>query len=139
VLSIDRRRTYDFLLPSFIREGRAAETPTALFEAFDLLRYPLNVLETKFVLDNLHVAHGVNVSLHMDNLGIVESANDLKDAVDRTYVRKESISEPGTCRCALDSISLLRHGEFPIIRLLTAVRPAISMQVKCAGTREAGL
>jgi hypothetical protein len=27
----------------------------------------------------------------------------------------------------------------PVMRLLTAVRPAISMHVKCAGTREAGL
>jgi hypothetical protein len=52
-----------------------------------LLLYPFDVLKTKLVLDDFHVAQGVNVSLHMDDFGVVESANDLEDAVDRTYMR----------------------------------------------------
>jgi len=36
----------------------------------------------------------------VDDLGIVESANDLEDAIDGTYVREECVSKPGTCRCA---------------------------------------
>jgi hypothetical protein len=82
-----RRFTYDFLLPGFVRKGGVAKTSTALFEAFYLLLYPFDVLETKFVLDDFHVAHGVDVSLHVDDFCIVESADDLEDAVDRTYVR----------------------------------------------------
>ena len=77
-----------------------------------MLLYPFDVLETKFVLDDLHVAHGVDIPLHMDDLGIVESANDLEDAIDGTYVREECVSKPGPCRCTLGSISLPCHGEF---------------------------
>ena len=107
-----RRCTYNFFLPGFVRKGGVAKTSTALFEAIYLLLYPFDVLETKFVLDDFHVAHGVNVTLHVDDFGIVESADYLEDAVDRTYMREECVSKPGTCRCALGSISLLSHGGF---------------------------
>jgi len=62
-----------------------------------LLLYPFDVFEAKFVLDNFHVAQGVDVSLHMDDFGIIESANDLEDSVDRAYMREERISKPSTC------------------------------------------
>lgn len=103
-----------------------------------MLLNPFDVFETKFGLDDLHIAQGIDVSLHMDDFGIVESANDLEDAIDRTYVRKERISKPGACRRALHSMSFV-WWKVVVMGLLTAVRPAISMHVKCAGTREAGL
>ena len=56
-------------------------------------------------MDDFHVADRINVSLDVDDLRIVEGANDLKDAVDSTYVREERVSETCTSRSALDSIS----------------------------------
>jgi hypothetical protein len=72
-----------------------------------LLLYPFDVFETELVLNNFHVAHGIDVSLHVYDFRVVESANDLEYAVDSTNMRKECISEPSTCRSALGSISLL--------------------------------
>ena len=62
-----------------------------------MLLYPFDVFEAKFVLDNFHVAHRVDVSLHMDDFGIIESANDLEDSIDCPYMREERISKPSTC------------------------------------------
>lgn len=103
--------TYNFLFLGFIREGVTAETPTSLFEVFYLLLYPFDVFETELVLDDFHVARGVDVSLHVYDFRVVESANDLEYAIDGTYMRKESVSKPSTCRSALCSISLLVLGD----------------------------
>jgi hypothetical protein len=66
-----------------------------------VLLHPFDIFEAKFVLNDFHVAHRVDVSFHMDDFGIIESANDLEDSVNRPYMRKERVSEPSTCRRAL--------------------------------------
>ena len=58
-------------------------------------------------MDDFHVADGIDVSLDVDDFCVVESTNDLEDAVDGTYVREERVSETCTSRSALDSISPL--------------------------------
>ena len=132
------KSTYDFLFLGFIREGVTSETPTSLFEVLYLLLYPFNIFETELVLNDFHVARGVDISLHVYDFRVVESTNDLEYAIDSTYMRKERVSKSSTCRSALGSISLLVP-EDKVMGLLTAVRPAMSMHVRCAGTREAGL
>jgi hypothetical protein len=72
-----------------------------------LLLYPFDVLETELVLNDFHIARGVDVSLHVYDFRIVESANDLEYAIDSTYMREECVSKPSTCRSALSPISLL--------------------------------
>jgi len=72
-----------------------------------LLLHPLDVFETKLVLNDFHVTRGVDVSLDVYDFRIIESANDLEYAIDSTYMRKECVSEPSTCRGALSLISLL--------------------------------
>jgi hypothetical protein len=52
-----------------------------------MLLYPFDVFEAKFGLYNFHVTQGVDVTLHMDDFGIIESANDLEDSVHRPYMR----------------------------------------------------
>jgi hypothetical protein len=47
-------------------------------------------------LNDFHVAYGVDVTLDMNDFRVVEGANDLKDAVDGTYVRQERVSKPST-------------------------------------------
>jgi hypothetical protein len=72
-----------------------------------LLLDPFDVFKTELVLNNLHVARGVDVALNVYDFRVVEGANNLEYAIDSTYMRKECISKPSTCRSALGSISLL--------------------------------
>ena len=58
-------------------------------------------------MDDFHIARGIDVSLHVYDFRVVESANDLEYAIDSTYMREECVSEPSTCRSALSPISLL--------------------------------
>lgn len=69
-----------------------------LLETLNLLLNPLNVLETELGRDDLHVTDGVDVTLDMDNLGVIESTDDLEDTVDGTDVRQESVAETSTGR-----------------------------------------
>jgi hypothetical protein len=66
-----------------------------------LLLHPFDVFKTELVLNNFHVAQGVDVALHMYNFRVVESANDLKYAIDGAHMRKERVSKSSTCRSAL--------------------------------------
>lgn len=133
------RRNLLLLLP--ISETRATQRTSSSLQRIELLLDPLDVLETKLVLDDLHVADGVDVALDVDDLGVVERADDLEDAVDGADVGEEGVSEAGTCRGALGD----ERGEHARCMMVgrggrrTAVRPAISMTVKAAGTRDAGL
>jgi hypothetical protein len=66
-----------------------------------LLLYPFDIFKTELVLNNFHVAQGIDVALHMYNFRVVESANDLEYAIDSAHMRKERVSETSTCRSAL--------------------------------------
>ncbi len=71
-----------------------------------MLLHPFYVFETELILNDLHVAHGVDVSLHVYDFRIVESADNLEYTIDGSYMRKERVSKPSTCRSALNPISL---------------------------------
>jgi hypothetical protein len=61
-----------------------------------LLLHPFNVFKAQLVLDDFHVAQGIDVTLDMNYLRVVKGAYDLKDAIDGPYVREERVSKPST-------------------------------------------
>ena len=67
-----------------------------------MLLNPLDIFETKLGLDDFHITDRVDVSLYVDDFGVVEGADDLEDAVDGADVGKEGVSETGTRRGALE-------------------------------------
>lgn len=58
----------------------------------------LNVLYPELFADDLQVADGVDVTLDVNDLGIVETSYDLEDGIDGANMRKESVAETGTSR-----------------------------------------
>jgi hypothetical protein len=58
----------------------------------------LNVLQPQLLADDIQVAGGVDVALDVDNLGIVETPDDLKDGIDSANVRQEGVAKTSTCR-----------------------------------------
>jgi hypothetical protein len=75
----------------------------------------------------------------VNDFGVIKGTNDLKNSVHGTNMGQKGVSEAGASGCpliakrALDKVDVRCNDE------LTAVKPAISMQVRKAGTREAGL
>ena len=104
-----------------------------------MLLDPLDILETQLRLDDLHVTDGVDVALDVDDLGVIEGADDLEDTVDGAYVRQESVTETCAGGSTLCDARQKRVGVESKCEMRTAGRPAISMVVSAAGTREAGL
>ena len=94
--AVDLLHGGNLLFPSLVSEGAVTEGATGLLEALEVLLDPLDILETEFCGDNVHVAAGVDVALDVDDLGIIEGADDLEDTVDGTDVGQESVSETGT-------------------------------------------
>ena len=56
----------------------------------------LNVLQAQLLCDDIQVTDGVDVTLNVDDLGIVKASDDLEDGIDGTDVRQESVTKTGT-------------------------------------------
>ena len=70
-----------------------------------MLLDPLDVLETKLGVDDLHVTDGVDVSLYVDDFGVVKCTDHLEDTIDGAYMGQESVTETGTSGCTLYGLS----------------------------------
>lgn len=62
------------------------------------LLHELNILESQLLADDVEITDGVDISLDVDNLGIVEAAHDLEDGIDGSDVRQEGVAETSTGR-----------------------------------------
>lgn len=58
----------------------------------------LDILDPKLFADDCQIADRVDITLDVNNLGIIEAANDLENGVDSTDVRQESITKASTSR-----------------------------------------
>lgn len=57
----------------------------------------LDILEPQLLTDDVKITGRVDVTLDVDNLGIVETPHNLEDGIDSADVRQEGIAETGTC------------------------------------------
>ena len=87
----------DLLLARLVGEGGAPECAAGFLEALEMLLDPLDVLETELGIDDLHVAARVDITLDVDDLSVVEGADDLEDTIDGADVGQESVAETCTC------------------------------------------
>lgn len=60
------------------------------------LFHKLNVLEPQLLCDDVQVTGRVHVALDVDDLGIVEAADDLENGIDGTNVGQKCIAQTGT-------------------------------------------
>ena len=91
---LDRRNLF---LTSLVGEGGVSEGATRLLKAIKVFLDPLDVFETELGGNDIHVAAGVDVAFDVDDLRVVEGADDLEDTVDGADMGEESVSETGTC------------------------------------------
>jgi hypothetical protein len=71
----------------------------------------LNVLEAQFLANDVQISRGVDITFDVDNLSIVEAADDLEDGVDGTNVGKEGIAKTGTGRRTASQTSNIVDGQ----------------------------
>jgi hypothetical protein len=93
--------TYQLLLLGLISQGIGAERTCCLLHIVDTLLHPFDVLQPELSLDDLHVAQRVHVSLDMNDFRVVESPDNLEDAVDSTDMREEGVAETSSGGCTL--------------------------------------
>jgi hypothetical protein len=75
-----------------------ATTSCLLDKVLESLLCELNVLETELLADDVQVTDGVDITLDVDDLSVVEAAHNLEDGVDGANVRQESVTKTSTSR-----------------------------------------
>ena len=73
-----------------------ATTTGLLLVVLERLLGELNVLDAKLLTDDLQITDGVDITLDVDDLGIVEATDDLEDGIDGANVRQEGVTETST-------------------------------------------
>lgn len=92
---------YKLLLLGLVSQARGTQRSRGLPHIVQSFLDPLNILESKFRLNDLHVTDGVDISFHVGDFVVVEGTNDLEDTVNSTNMRQKSISETSSGRCTL--------------------------------------
>lgn len=85
-----------FFPPLFHLKGLTALARLPLLN-FERLLDKLDVLQAQLLTDNVKIANRVDVTLDVDNLGVIEAPHDLEDGIDGANVRQEGIAETGSC------------------------------------------
>ena len=75
---------------------RLATATGLLLVVFERLLSELDVLDAKLVADDFQITDGVDITLDVDDLGIVEATDDLEDGIDGANVRQEGVAETST-------------------------------------------
>ena len=84
-----------FLLP-LLHLKRLTALAGLLLLVLEGLLDELDILETKLLADDVEITSGVDITLNVDNLGIIESTDDLEDGIDGADVGQESVAETST-------------------------------------------
>ena len=80
----------------FLHLQRLATSCGKLLQSLEIFLDKLDILDSQLFADNTQVAYRVYISFNMDNLGIVEAPHNLKDGIDGTDVRQESVAKSGS-------------------------------------------
>lgn len=90
---------------------RLATTASLLLVVLKGLLGELDVLDAQLLVDDLKIADGVDVTLDVNNLGIVEATDNLEDGIDGADVGQERVSETSTGGCAAGQTSNVVDGK----------------------------
>jgi hypothetical protein len=87
-----------FLLLELLHLEGLTTTASLLLDVLESLLSELDILDAELLADDLEITDGVDITLDVDNLGIIETSDDLEDGIDGADVRQESVTETGTSR-----------------------------------------
>lgn len=86
------------LLSELLHLQSLTTTTGLLLQALKRLLDKLNILDPQLLVDDNQIPNGVDVTLDVNNLSIIEAPNDLEDGIDGTDVRQERVTQTGTSR-----------------------------------------
>lgn len=84
------------LLTQLLHLQALTTTTGLLVQVLEGLFDELNILDAQLLVDDGQITDGVDIALDVDDLGIVETTNDLEDGIDGANVRQEGVTETGT-------------------------------------------
>ena len=85
-----------FVLTQLLHLERLATTARLLLQVLERLLDEFNILDPQFLVDDGQIPNGVDVTLHVNDFGIIETPDDLENRIDGPDVRQESITQTGT-------------------------------------------
>lgn len=81
-----------FLLFQFLHLQTLSTPPGLLLQTVQGLLYEFSVFDSKFFAYDIEVSNRVDITLDVDDLGVVEASHDLEDGVHSTDMREESVT-----------------------------------------------
>jgi hypothetical protein len=84
-----------FLL-EFLHLQTLAASPGLLIQSIQSLLDKLDIFDPQLLADNIQIPHGINITFHVDDLGVVKASHNLEDGIDSPNVRQEGISQTST-------------------------------------------
>lgn len=85
-----------FLLAQLLHLERLATATCLLLQVLKRLLDELDILDPQFLVDDGQIPDGVDVTLNVNDLGIIETPDDLENGIDGTNVRQESVTQTST-------------------------------------------
>lgn len=99
------------LLPQLLHLQRLSSSLGLLLQVLERLLDELDILNAQLLADDVQVPHGVNVTLDVDDLSVIEAPDDLEDGVDGADVGQEGITQTGTGRGTAGQAGNVVHGQ----------------------------
>lgn len=85
-----------FLLTELLHLQSLTATSRLLAQSLQSLLDKLDILDAQFLVDDGQIPDGVDVTLDVNDLGVIEASDDLEDGIDGTDVRQEGVTQAGT-------------------------------------------
>ena len=86
------------LLLELLHLKRLATTSCLLDKVLEGLLGELDILQAELLADDVQVTDWVDVTLNVNDLGIIEATHNLEDGVDSADVRQEGVTKTSTSR-----------------------------------------
>lgn len=90
---------------------RLATTASLLLESLESLLNKLDILDAQLLADDVQITGGVDITLNVNNLGIIEAANHLEDGIDSANVGQERVTQTGTSGGTAGQTGNIIHGQ----------------------------
>lgn len=84
------------LLTELLHLQGLTTTAGLLLQVLERLLSELDILDAQLLADDVQITLGVDITLDVDDLGVIEATDDLEDGIDGTDVRQEGVTETGT-------------------------------------------
>lgn len=105
------RGSSGLVLLHFLHLQGLATAAGLLVQGLERLLDELDILDTQLLADDGQIANGIDITLDVNDLGIVEAADDLEDGVDGTNVRQEGVTQTRTRGSTAGQTGNIVHGQ----------------------------